>query len=279
MANKITLRDVAHICKLIKNKEYKGLSELKAYSDIIQNYIDETFFMNEAIIEKLVKYCENSSRYLDINFKNETNIDLTVEDVSNYIKYSKNALELLIFSEDGVFNHKVFVEIRSIVRYFIKKTYKMESLMNFNTLYGITTDEFHQQNETFKYLYTIFDKLTYIANHLKCKYLEKTKQNPDTSLKFFNDFLKDISFLSNSPEDFEKLTNVIDLITYSRAWHFIRRLRNLLEHDFADPNFNYNISLSINLLFIIIGRIVLALDKHLKNDENLSKTLDKLRNS
>ncbi|AKU80121.1 hypothetical protein [Spiroplasma turonicum] len=279
MANKTTLKDIAQISKVLEKKGYKSISEFKVYLDLIQSYIDETFFNNEAIIEKLVKYCENSSRHLDITFKNELKIDLSVDDIANYIKYSKKALEVSIFTEEGIFNHTIFVEIRSIIKYFLQKTYSLESLINFETLYGINTPEFHQQNETFKYLYTIFDKLTYIANHLKCKYLEKTKQSPETTLKFFTDFLKDISFLSKSPEDFEELTSIIDLITYSRAWHYIRRLRNLLEHDFADPNFNYNISFSINLLFIIIGRIVLALDKHLKTEKSMRQTLDSLRNS
>ncbi|AKX34462.1 hypothetical protein SLITO_v1c08470 [Spiroplasma litorale] len=277
MANKTTLKDIAKIGKILEKKEYTNISEFRAYSDIIQSYIDETFFRNEAIIQKLVEYCEKSSRHLDVTFKHENQIDLSVEDIANYIKYSKKVVEYAIFSEESVFNHTIFVEIKNIIKYFLQKSYKLESLRNYETLYKINTPEFHQQNETFKYIYTIFDKLTYIANHLKCKYLEKVKQSPETSLKFFNDFLKDISFLSKSPEDFKSLTSVIDLITYSRAWHYIRRLRNMLEHDFADPNFGYNISFSINLLFIIIGRITLALDRYLKNEEGMSVLFDKLR--
>jgi len=50
-----------------------------------------------------------------------------------------------------------------------------------------------------------------------------------------------------------------------------------LEHDFADPSFKYNISFSIDLLFIIVGRIMIALNKYLKPEKQLIETLENLK--
>ncbi|AUB31362.1 hypothetical protein [Spiroplasma floricola] len=276
MSKKTTLKDIVQINKILTSKQYNSLEEFDEYSNIIQEYVDDTFFKNNAIVEKLVQYCEKSSRYLDINFKFLSGIELKTEDVHNYLSITKKAIEKAIFVEDSIFEQSIFVEIKSIFKYFLEKSYELEALKNYETLYGINSLEFHQQNESFKYLYTIFDKLTYIARHLNDKYC-KRENNLTEALKFSNDFLKDISFLTNNASDFQKLSDIIDQITYSKAWHYIRRLRNSIEHDFVDPSYRYNICFSLQLLFIIIGRIILALNKYIQSESEVRKTLDNLK--
>ncbi|WP_338985418.1 hypothetical protein [Spiroplasma endosymbiont of Diplazon laetatorius] len=280
MSEKTTLKDIVQINKILASKDYGTIKEFQAYVDVIQEYVDDTFFKNEAIIEKLVEYCQNSGRYLDIHFKIPSGIDLKVENIHDYMSNTKRAIEKAMFIEDDTLNQSIFVEVKSIFRYFLEKTYELESLTDYETLYGINTVEFHQQNESFKYLYTIFDKLTYIARHLNDKYCKKevTPYNGEP-LKFANDFLKDISFLASSALEYQKLSDVVEQITYSKAWHYIRRLRNSIEHDFVDPAFKYNICFSLELLFIIIGRIMLALNKYLQSEMEIRKTLDNLKNS
>ncbi|ALD66157.1 hypothetical protein [Spiroplasma cantharicola] len=278
MSEKITLRDIVKINKKLASKEYESQKEFSSYCDVIQEYIDETFFKNDAIIEKLVEYCENSARYLDITFKKASGIILSDENVHNYTSNIKRAIEKTIFMEERIFNFSIFVEIKSIFKYFLEKSKEYESLKNFKDSYSVSSIEFHQQNESFKYLYTIFDKLTYIAKHLKDKYYKKepTKYSSD-ALRFSNDFLPNISFLAKSAQDFQKLSDIIERVTYSKAWHYIRRLRNSIEHDFVDPTYKYNICFSLELLFIIIGRILLALNKYLQSDEQIKETLESLR--
>ncbi|WP_339021428.1 hypothetical protein [Spiroplasma endosymbiont of Atherix ibis] len=276
MSKKTTLKDIVQINKILASKQYSSLKEFNEYIDIIQEYVDDTFFRNNAIVEKLVEYCEKSSRYLDINFKFLSGIDLNVEDIHNYLSITKKAIEKVIFVEDSFFEQSIFVEIKSIFKYFLEKTYELKSLKNYETLYGVNSVEFHQQNESFKYLYTIFDKLTYIARHLNDKYCKK-ENNFIEALKFSNDFLKDISFLTNNISDFQKLSDILDQITYSKAWHYIRRLRNSIEHYFVDPSYRYNICFSLQLLFIIIGRIILALNKYIQSEADVRKTLDNLK--
>ncbi len=278
MSEKTTLRDIVKINKSLASKEYESLIEFNKYSDIIQNYIDETFFKNDAIIEKLVEYCDNSARYLDITFKKASGIKLSTENVHNYTSNVKKSIEKTIYSEESTFNFSIFVEIKSIFKYFLEKSKEYDALKNFKELYSVSSVEFHQQNESFKYLYTIFDKLTYIAKHLNDKYCKKepTKYSSE-SLRFSNDFLPNISFLSKSAFDFQQLSDVIERVTYSKAWHYIRRLRNSIEHDFVDPAYKYNICFSLELLFIIIGRIMLALNKYLQSNDQIKETLDSLR--
>ncbi|AUM62478.1 hypothetical protein [Spiroplasma monobiae] len=278
MAEKTTLKDIVHINKMLASKNYNTIKEFQAYTDVIQEYVDDTFFKNDAIIQKLVEYSENSGRYLDIHFKSPINVELKVENIHDYLSNTKRAIEKAMFIEEEIFDHVIFVEIKSTFRYFLEKTYEFDSLTDYETLYGINTVEFHQQNESFKYLYTIFDKLTYIAKHLNEKYCKKeVVPYGGESIKFATDFLKDISFLANSAGEYQKLSDIIETITYSKAWHYIRRLRNSIEHDFVDPTFKYNICFSLELLFIIIGRIMLAINKYLKSDKEVRKTLDHLK--
>ncbi|QEH61598.1 hypothetical protein SCHIN_v1c04010 [Spiroplasma chinense] len=279
MADKITIRDIIEINKILSTKSYSSIKELNAYFDVIGEYIDETFFDNDIIIERLLHYCEVSERRINISVRRVPDIDLKVSHVHDYLSNCKRALEKALYSDPEIFNFSIFVEIKSIVRYYLEKTYEYPSLKDYETLYGVNTVEFHQQNETFKYLYTIFDKFTYIARHLNDKYLKKeTNDLSEVSLKFFADFAKDISFLTKNANAFQELNDTIERITFSKAWHYIRKLRNILEHDFADPACKYNITFSIELLFIIVGRIMLALNKTLKTELQIRETLEELRN-
>ncbi|AGR41937.1 hypothetical protein [Spiroplasma diminutum] len=278
MPEKTTLKDIAQINKILASKEYETIKEFNAYIEIIKEYIDDTFFKKDAIIEKLVEYCENSGRYLDIKFKKPSGIELNAENIQAYMSNTKKAIEKAIFIEDDTLNHSIFIEIKSIFRYFLEKTYEISSLTDYETLYTVNTIEFHQQNESFKYLYTIFDKFTYIAKHLNDKYCKKIVTNYNgEALKFSQNFLKEISFLTKSALDYQKLSDTIEQITYSNAWHYIRKLRNSIEHDFVDPSYKYNICFSLELLFIIIGRIMLSLNLHMQSEIEIRKTLDSLK--
>ncbi|AOG60195.1 hypothetical protein SHELI_v1c02400 [Spiroplasma helicoides] len=276
MAEKITLKDVVGINKILATKGYNSIKELQTYLEVIGEYIDDTFFSQDIIVERLVHYCEESYRFIDITVDKPLK-DLTKKNMHDYMSNCKRALEKALYSDPEMFNFSIFVEIKSIVRYFLEKSYKYDSLTNYQSMYGINSIEFHQQNETFKYLYTVFDKFTYIARHLNEKYLKHKKVDvSELSLKFFTDFTKDISFLTKDVAHFQKLCDVIENITYSKAWHYIRKLRNTLEHDFTDPIEKYNITFSIELLFIIIGRIMLALSSTLKNELEIREELERL---
>ncbi|AHI52644.1 hypothetical protein [Spiroplasma culicicola] len=280
MSEKITLKDIVEINKVLTKQEYTSHKEFEAYLDVIGEYIDDTFFKQDVIIERLLHYSEQSYRFLDININKNWEVELSTKHVHDYLSNCRRAIEKSLFGPEQIFDLSIFVEIKSIVGYFLEKVQDFDSLRDYETLYSINTVEFHQQNETFKYLYTAFDKFTYIARHLNDKYFKKVKSDlSEENLKFFTDFARDISFLTVDAKAYTLLNDTIETITYSKAWHYIRRLRNNLEHDFADPLCKYNITFSIELLFIIIGRIMLVLNKTLKNEIDIRKTLEELKNS
>ncbi|QGS51703.1 hypothetical protein [Spiroplasma tabanidicola] len=277
MADKITLKDIVEINKILTKKSYNSLKEFNTYLDVIGEYIDDTFFKQNIIAEKLIKHQELSSRFIDLQFE-ESSLNLSYKNLHDYLSNCKRAIEKALYSDSSIFNFSIFVEIKSIVRYILEKTYEIESLTDYETLYGINTIEFHQQNETFKYLYSVFDKFTYIARHLNERFLKHNKIDvSELSLKFFKDFPNDISFLAQNVASYQVLVTTIETITYSKAWHFVRKLRNILEHDFADPSEKYNITFLIELLFIIIGRIMLVLNKTLMSESDIRKTLEDLQ--
>ncbi|ARU92054.1 hypothetical protein SCLARK_001550 [Spiroplasma clarkii] len=253
--------------------------EFNAYLDVIGDYLDVTFFENSAITEKLTQYAEQSERNLDMKFFVKTDVDLSVNQLNDYMLNCKRALEKALYGDWTTFKFYIFAEVKSIVRYYLEKTYEYEALMDFETLYGIKTIEFHQQNETFKYLYSVFDKFTYIARYLNDRYVKNQKNDlNELTLKFYNDFVNYINFLTKDEEANNVLKSTLDKITSSKAWHFIRRLRNNLEHDFSNPSRKYNISFSLQLLFIIIGRIMLVLRKTLKTDLEMKQIFEVLKN-
>ncbi|QBQ07488.1 hypothetical protein SGLAD_v1c02890 [Spiroplasma gladiatoris] len=276
MADKITLKDIVEINKILSKKSYTSFKEFETYLDVIGEYIDDTFFKQDIIAEKLIRNQEKSSRFIDLKIT-KPEIDLSQKNLHDYLSNCKRAIEKALYSDSGTFDLSIFIEIKSTVRYILEKTYKIESLSDYQNLYGINTIEFHQQNETFKYLYSVFDKFTYIARHLNERYLQHNKVDvSEMSLKFFKDFPKDISFLCKNTMAYQNLNDTIELITYSKAWHFVRKLRNTLEHDFADPTEKYNITFLIELLFIIIGRIMLVLNKTIQTESEIRNTLENL---
>lgn len=278
MGTKLTLRDIIEINKILTTKAYASQKEFNTYLDVIGEYIDVTFFDNSAITEKLTQYSEQSERNLDMKFWTKSDVDLTVEQVNDYLLNCKRALEKALYGDRSTFKYYIFAEVKSIVRYYLEKTYEYEALVDYETLYGIKTIEFHQQNETFKYLYSVFDKFAYIARYLNDRYVKNQRNDlGEATLKFYTDFLVDIKFLTKNAAVFEEAQQTLDKITNSKAWHFIRRLRNNLEHDFSNPSRKYNITFSLQLLFIIIGRIMLLLRKTLLSDLEMKQVFEELK--
>jgi len=263
----LTLQEIIKINDILISQLSIPQDEFENYLDIIGEYIDKTFFEQDAIIEKLVEFSEKSGRKLDVKFWNKSLIVLSDEHIRDYLINCKSALEQALFKNKETFKYYIFTEIKSIVRFYLNKSYTYPALFNYETLYDIKSAEFHQQNESFKYLFTVFDKITYIARHLHDKYVKKEKTDlNEVSLKFYADFPINIKFLAKDDKMFLILQTSIEKITTSRAWHYIRKLRNNIEHDFSNPSSRYNITFSLQLLFIIIGRIMLILRKTLKSD-------------
>ncbi|AXK51442.1 hypothetical protein [Spiroplasma alleghenense] len=273
------------------NKNYKDFMSLKALNDSltgnsmtsvefkqvinnITNFIDQEIFINDDLVFQLTEISKNSGRDLDINFKSSFVIEKDLELIFNNLNYCKELLERCLFQKTIFFNFMIFTEVKSMVRYYLEKSYRYNSLMDYKKLFKINSVQFHEQNEMFKYLFSIFDKLVYIINHLNQKYFKNTtSDNRDLTLKFFINFAGDARSFTKSAEHHEKLVKGLNAIRYSNAWHYVRKLRNNLEHDFADPSSQYNISFSILLLFIIIGRCMLLINDTFMDDREINEIL------
>lgn len=275
---KITLNDLANINHKMFNESSENIIQLHEYVELIKEYIDDNIFKNDILIKKLAGLSKETGRIFNMRFNSKIELAITDIELANYLNECKLGMENSLFVSKEVFDMPIFIEIISIAKYYSNSSYELDGLKNHTSLYSVKQPEFHKQNETFKYLYSAFDKLTYIAKHLNSKYLENSNENiNELTLKFYSDFHREISFLTKSEQHSNTLREVIEMITQSTAWHFIRKLRNQIEHDFIDPSFQYNISLSIELLFIIIARVLLSLKYNLLDKQEIAKKLQSLK--
>ncbi|WP_338971738.1 hypothetical protein [Spiroplasma endosymbiont of Panorpa germanica] len=250
-------------------------AEFKSTISKITNFVDQEVFSNDELVFQLAQISQKSGRDLDINFKNEFDVENDLDLIFDNLNYCKEILERCLFQKTVFFNFMIFTEVKSMVRYYLEKSYRYESLRDYKKLFKINSVQFHEQNEMFKYLFSIFDKLAYIINHLNLKYFKNTNfDNKELSLKFFINFANDASNFTKTAQDQETLVKGLNTIRFSNAWHYVRKLRNNLEHDFADPSSQYNINLSIILLFIIIGRCMLLINDTFKDDAEINNILE-----
>gem|GEM_PF-3923665 len=64
----LTLQEIIKINDILISQLSIPQDEFENYLDIIGEYIDKTFFEQDAIIEKLVEFSEKSGRKLDVKF-------------------------------------------------------------------------------------------------------------------------------------------------------------------------------------------------------------------
>ncbi|AHI53645.1 hypothetical protein SSABA_v1c02330 [Spiroplasma sabaudiense Ar-1343] len=273
------------------NKNYKEFMDLKTLNDYltgtpinsekfkevingITDFVDEKIFKDDEMVFQLTEISKTSGRDLAIIFKNKFEIESDLELIFNNLNYCKELLERCLFQKTIFFNFMIFTEVKSMVRYYLEKSYRYDSLKNYQKLFKINSVEFHEQNEMFKYLFSIFDKLVYIISHLNEKYFKNNPiDNKELSLKFFINFGEESKNFTKSSKNFEQLNDKINQIRRSNAWHYVRKLRNNLEHDFADPSSQYNINFSILLLFIVVARCLLLINEHFQSDAEINELL------
>lgn len=248
----------------------------KNYKDLI-SYVDSVIFDYNVVIKNLSEYIKEQGIELNQYIRNETHIKLTTANLYNYFEAIKNALTRLIFSNDDFMQQYIFLETKEIIRYSAAKVKSSSSLNDYEKKSKITSNEYHLQVETFKYQFTVFDKLAYIAIHMNDKYKKNQPTDEKYMAKFYVDFLPNIKFLTKSKISFNELSGIIEVLTKSSGWHLIRRLRNMLEHDFIDPTLRYNINPISDLLYIYICRLFVAINETIVNNEHMVKVIQKLK--
>ncbi|QHX36027.1 hypothetical protein STIUS_v1c04730 [Spiroplasma sp. TIUS-1] len=246
------------------------------YNDLI-SYIDSVIFDYNVVIKNLNDYIKDQGIELNQYIRDENYIKLTTTNLYNYFEAIKNAMTRLMFVNSDFMQQHIFQEVKEIIRYTASKVKSNESLRDYEKKSKITSNEYHLQVETFKYQFTVFDKLAYIAIHMNDKYKRNVQTDEKYMAKFYVDFLPNIKFLSKSKISFNELSGIIEVLTKSSGWHLIRRLRNMLEHDFIDPSLRYNINPISDLLYIYICRLFIAINETIVTNEDMSKVIKKLK--
>ncbi|WP_338970493.1 hypothetical protein [Spiroplasma endosymbiont of Labia minor] len=261
--------------KLLKNKSAKIVKNNFNSIDLIElknasrDIIDFLILDNDDIIYYVFK----NIKY-DISIRIEpTKLLFSNEEIDNLFHVIKRALEKFLFQYANSFNFYIFTEIKHMVRFFIAKNHNDITFRNSEKLYSMDMLEFHEQNSMFKYLFSIFDKFAYIARHLSKKYNPNYEEKTD--VRFSSTFVNDVSFLLKSNEAILNLDTTLNKLFKSNSWHFVRKMRNIIEHNFADPSLKYNIQWIIDILFILVARLMMQIIEDFKENDMIIQQLQK----
>ncbi|WP_338983052.1 hypothetical protein [Spiroplasma endosymbiont of Othius punctulatus] len=264
------------------NQDKTSFSEANAnydknYNDLI-SYVDSIIFDDNAVIDNLNNHLKEQGIDLNQYIRIEKKVKLTVDQMHNYFEAMRNSLTNLIYRNSDFLSQNIFQEPKEIIRYSAKKVKDKPSLSDYEKKSKISSSEYHLQVESFKYQFTVFDKLAYIAIHMNYKYKTMKQFDDKYMAKFHVDFVPNIKFLTKSKKSFDGLSGIIEVLTKSSGWHLIRRLRNMLEHDFIDPTLRYNFNPVSDLLYIYICRLFVAIDETIINDNEMIKLVESLKN-
>ncbi|AVN64613.1 MULTISPECIES: hypothetical protein [Mesoplasma] len=260
---------IKQLIKIVKNKRIKQ-SEADDILFFIANMIDEVILKDSTISHRLNTNLVKNNRILDIDIKPSKKV-VSTKDTHEFLYLLKTLLSLMTI-KNYFFDFYIYSEIKMIVNYYINKSSKSKSYDSVNERFAINELEFHDQLVMYKYLYSIFDKLMFINVFFVDKYNLKsidvksnfifTKDFDSVSMPLFKTTVRKLAFA-----DYLKILNK------SVSFHYIRKLRNNLEHSFTDPKSKYNIALETELLFILVARTLIQMHRDLKNDDELLKLI------
>ncbi|AVN63930.1 hypothetical protein CG006_03055 [Mesoplasma florum] len=260
---------IKQLIKIVKNKRIKQ-SEADDILFFIANMIDEVILKDSTISHRLNINLIKNNRILDIDIKPSKKV-VSTKDTHEFLYLLKTLLSLMTI-KNYFFDFYIYSEIKMIVNYYINKSSKSKSYDSVNERFAINELEFHDQLVMYKYLYSIFDKLMFINVFFVDKYNLKsidvksnfifTKDFDSVSMPLFKTTVRKLAFA-----DYLKILNK------SVSFHYIRKLRNNLEHSFTDPKSKYNIALETELLFILVARTLIQMHRDLKNDDELLKLI------
>ncbi|ATI74204.1 hypothetical protein [Mesoplasma florum] len=260
---------IKQLIKIVKNKRIKQ-SEADDILFFIANMIDEVILKDSTISHRLNINLIKNNRILDIDIKPSKKV-VSTKDTHEFLYLLKTLLSLMTI-KNYFFDFYIYSEIKMIVNYYINKSSKSKSYDSVNERFAINELELHDQLVMYKYLYSIFDKLMFINVFFVDKYNLKsidvksnfifTKDFDSVSMPLFKTTVRKLAFA-----DYLKILNK------SVSFHYIRKLRNNLEHSFTDPKSKYNIALETELLFVLVARTLIQMHRDLKNDDELLKLI------
>lgn len=128
MSEAITLNDLAIINRTLSDKAKYDGKDFEQYVSLIKEYIDNNIFRNDIIVERLISYANESGRSVETRASNTSGVELTIENVNDYLNECKKSIEKALFLKPEIFDLTIFIEVKSIVRYYVEKSYEFDSL-------------------------------------------------------------------------------------------------------------------------------------------------------
>lgn len=267
------LNDIDKIKKVIKLIKSKQLSatELNNVLVFASQMVDDFLFKSNNLVNRLNKNLQKNNRVIDIEIKADLELLPTKE--THEFLYLLKTMFAIMLSKKMFFNFYIFSEIQMILNYYTAASIKDKSYDSLNKRFKINEIEYHNQVIMYKYIYSIFDKLTYISAFIVDKYKMK-KIDLNTSMIFTKDFDSTAQPLFKSSLKKENTKIYLKMLNQSSSFHFARKLRNNLEHSFTDPSSEYNIALETELLFVLVMRTLIQINNDFKTDEDLFKLIN-----
>ncbi|AVP49279.1 hypothetical protein [Williamsoniiplasma luminosum] len=257
----------------LKTKKYEEIEILKI-KKILVSAIDFLIIENNDFVYLLDQ--EDKRNGLDLNFfVNAINKKLMpFEDVVKILYYLKTIFAMFVTYVHEYFNYYIYSEIKYMMMYYIKETIDDPKIEAINKKHKSSDTYFHKQIALFKYIYSVYDKFLYI-NLQVGKKMELNNDDEDKYYRFSADFLNSSRPLIKDGIMLRKFEVFLKSLYRSSSFHYIRILRNNLEHNFINPETKFNYGLQTQLLFVMLMRIVLEIEFDFKRDSEIYDLLSK----
>jgi hypothetical protein len=271
IVNKIemSIEEVVHHFLKIKNPT---LANYRNHLNKILDFVDRQFFASNLIVDSMASMPVSGIFVFEGRYKNFKGYDFKY--IINSINVVTDAFSKFVLSYPRIIDQEIFTEIKAMIRYFTKKIVTNESITDLDPM-KISDDKLFNQAETFIYMYSFFDKLNYVFIDLNNKKKNGNDESEIISESYFGErIIKEIQPFTKGVNEMYKIQKIIEMITNSSAWHYCRKLRNIIVHRRSNPDSTFNLALSIKLLYINICRIVFLLDATIKKDDEISASLN-----
>ncbi|WP_026389685.1 hypothetical protein [[Acholeplasma] multilocale] len=260
------IKQLKQIITILKTGE-QDEEKLKDLIQVLIKIIDETVLEDSIITYWLEKNQQKSNRVLEMKIRNFDKTILDMSLVHNFLYLLKTTGAILL-TKYKAFDFYIYTEVNTMLNFYIKSSIDSGMYDVTDTKFNINDIEYHLQNQMFKYIYSFFDKITYI-NHFIIKKYELESLKEAREYKFINDFVKISSPLFKTRAAMVRMQKYVEKLYKSQSFHYVRKLRNNLEHSFTNPERDYSVSLEIELLFILIFRTILQLKSDFKTDNEM----------
>ncbi|PPE05282.1 hypothetical protein [Williamsoniiplasma lucivorax] len=262
------LEIIVHYLKTKKYQEVEILRIKKALSSIVDfliiNSNDFVFLLDQ----------EDKRNGLNLNFNvNAKNKNLmSFHEVTKILYYLKTIFAMLLSYLPDFFNYYIYSEVKYMLMFYVKETLDDPKIEAVNKRHKISDTYYHKQSALFKYIYSIYDKLLYVNLHVTQKF-ELNNLTEQKHYQFSADFLKSSLPLIKDGIMARKMEVFLKALDRSSAFHYIRILRNNVEHNFINPELRFNYALQTQLLFIMLMKIVIEIEFHFKRDSDIYELL------